>query len=160
MRAMFGEKTFDKETIKWYTKKQFFIPSKIEDWQVQLASTIKCIELITCEDGIASEAYRTALDLYEQNEPTFRATFQTDKLMGVKILHFLDRVFQEFVSDLSRFYEDENSDPTADLCQAHGHGKVSKIKLPQHACQAVRIGGSETGRHLKYTHENLPSVAE
>jgi hypothetical protein len=35
--------------------------------------------------------------------------FQTDKLMGVKILHFLDRVFQEFASDLSRFTSDENT---------------------------------------------------
>jgi hypothetical protein len=108
MRSMFGEKTFDEDTLKRYTKKQFFIPSRIEDWQVQLASTIKFIELITCEEGITSEAYRTALDLYEQNEQTFRATFQADKLMGIRILHFLDRVFQEFASDLSRFYEDEN----------------------------------------------------
>jgi hypothetical protein len=25
MRAMFGEKTFDEESIKWYAKKQFFV---------------------------------------------------------------------------------------------------------------------------------------
>jgi hypothetical protein len=34
----------------------------------------------------------------------FRAAFQVvDKSTGVKILHFLDRVFQEFVTNLSRF---------------------------------------------------------
>jgi hypothetical protein len=76
---------------------------------VQLASTIKFIELVTCKEGIASEAYRTALDLYEQNEQTFRATFQADKLMDVRILHFLDRVFQDIAADLSRFYEEANS---------------------------------------------------
>jgi hypothetical protein len=52
--------------------------------------------------------YRTAQDLYEQNEQTFRAIFQADSLMGVKILHFLDRVFQEFASDLSRFADQED----------------------------------------------------
>lgn len=29
--------------------------------------------------------------------------FQADRIMGVKILYFLDRVFQEFATDLSRF---------------------------------------------------------
>jgi hypothetical protein len=109
MRAMFGEKTFDEESIKRYAKKQFFIPSRIEDWSVQLISTARFLDLLTAEEGIAAEAYRTAQDLYEQNEQTFRAAFQADKLMMVKVLHFLDRVFQEFVSDLSRF--SEQTDP-------------------------------------------------
>jgi hypothetical protein len=108
MRAMFGEKTFDEDSIKRYTKKQFFLPNRIEDWSIQLIATARFIDLLTCEDGIASEAYRTAQDLYEQNEQTFRAVFQADKLMGVKILHFLDRVFQEFATDLSRFAGLEN----------------------------------------------------
>jgi hypothetical protein len=103
MRAMFGEKTFDEDSIKRYTKKQFFLSDRIEDWSIQLIATAKFIELLTVEEGIASEAYRTAQDLYEQNEQTFRAVFASDRLMGVKILHFLDRVFQGFAADLSRF---------------------------------------------------------
>jgi hypothetical protein len=59
--------------------------------------------LLTLEEGIASEAYRTAQELYGQNEQTFRAVFASDRLMGVKILHFLDRVFQGFAVNLSRF---------------------------------------------------------
>jgi hypothetical protein len=94
MRAMFGEKTFDEESIKRYAKKQFFIPNRIEDWSIQLVSTARFLDLLTSEYGIAGEAYRTAQDLYEQNGQTFRAVFQADRLMGVKILHFLDRVFQ------------------------------------------------------------------
>jgi hypothetical protein len=108
MRAMFGEKTFDEDSIKIYTKKQFFLPSRVEDWYIQLVVTARFLELLTCEDGIASEAYRTAQDLYEQNEQTFRAAFQADKLMGVKVLHFLDRVFQEFATDLGRYAGQEN----------------------------------------------------
>jgi hypothetical protein len=65
MRAMFGEKTFDEDSIKWHTKKQFFLPSRIEDWATQLNSVIRFIDLLTCEDGIASEAYRTAYNLYD-----------------------------------------------------------------------------------------------
>jgi hypothetical protein len=103
MRAMFGEKTFDEDSIKRYTKKQFYLPSRIEDWLVQLCATARFIDLLTCEEGIASEAYRTALDLYESHEQTFRSVFQLDKLMGARILYFLDRVFQEFATELSKF---------------------------------------------------------
>jgi hypothetical protein len=108
MRAMFGEKTFDEDSIKRYTKKQFFLPSRVEDWYIQLVTTARFIDLLTCEDGIASEAYRTAQYLYKQNEQTFRAAFQADKIMGVKVLHFLDRVFQEFATYLSRYAGQEN----------------------------------------------------
>jgi hypothetical protein len=86
MKAMFGEKTFDEESIKRYTKKQFFLPSRVEDWFIQLTTTAKFINFLTSEDGIASDAYQTAQDLYERNEQTFRAVFQADKLMGIKIL--------------------------------------------------------------------------
>jgi hypothetical protein len=82
--------------------------SRVEDWNIQLVATARFLELLTCEDGIASEAYRTAQDLYKQNEQTFRAAFQADKLMGVKVPHFLDRVFQEFATDLSRHAGQEN----------------------------------------------------
>jgi hypothetical protein len=34
MRAMFGEKTFDEDSIKRYTKKQFFLSNRIEDWSI------------------------------------------------------------------------------------------------------------------------------
>ena len=108
VRAMFGEKTFDESSIKRYTKKQFFLPSCIEDWRVQLYSTAQFIDLLTCEEGIASEAYRTALALYDQHQQTFRAAFIVDKAMGVKISYFLDRVFQEFATDLCLFAGEEN----------------------------------------------------
>jgi hypothetical protein len=70
MRAMFGEKTLDEDSIKRYTKKQFFLPSRIEDWATQLNSVIRSIDLLTCKDGIASEAYRPAYGLYG-HERTF-----------------------------------------------------------------------------------------
>jgi hypothetical protein len=71
-------------------------------------ATARFIDLLTCEDGIASEAYQTAQDIYAQNEQTSRAVFKADKLMGVKVLHFLDRVFEEFATDLSRYVGQEN----------------------------------------------------
>jgi hypothetical protein len=45
---MFGEKTFDEDSIKRYTKKQFYLPSRIEDWLVQLCATARFIDLLTC----------------------------------------------------------------------------------------------------------------
>jgi hypothetical protein len=48
-------------------------------------------------------ACHTAYDLCDHHKQTFRSIFQSDKLIGVKILYFLDRVFQEFATDLSRF---------------------------------------------------------
>ena len=32
MQAAFEEKTFEEDLIKQYTKKQFILPSQIEDW--------------------------------------------------------------------------------------------------------------------------------
>jgi hypothetical protein len=93
MQSMFGEKTFDEETIKRCTKKQFFFPARIEDWAVQLESTIRFLDPLTCDDNIASEGCRTALDFYEQNDQTLRTAFRNDKLIGVKTLHFLDQAF-------------------------------------------------------------------
>jgi hypothetical protein len=34
MQSMFGEKAFDEDLIKRCTKKQFFLPTRIEDWAV------------------------------------------------------------------------------------------------------------------------------
>jgi hypothetical protein len=68
MRAMLGKKTFDEDSIKRYTKKQFFLPSCIKDWSIPLVITARFVlDLLTCEYGIASEAYRTAHYLYKQN---------------------------------------------------------------------------------------------
>ena len=49
------------------------------------------IDLFTHKDGIDSKAYCAVLDLYDQTEQTFQMAFQAGKLMGVKILYFLDR---------------------------------------------------------------------
>jgi hypothetical protein len=100
---MFGEKTFDEDSIKRYTKKQFFLPTRIEDWAAQLDATARFQDLLTCKDGIVFEGYRAALDFYDQNEQTCRTTFRNDKLMGVKMLYFLDQAFQEFATDLCRY---------------------------------------------------------
>ena len=88
MRAMPGEKTSGEESIKHYTKKQFFLPSRIKDWNpTQLTLAAQLIDLLTCG----------------QNEQIFRTTFQADQVMGMKILYFLGCVFQEFAIDSSQF---------------------------------------------------------
>lgn len=87
MKAISGGKTFDdKDSIKRYKKKQFFLPSQIKDWETQLNLTTRLIALLTHEDRIASEAYCTDLDLYNQNKRTLRMTFPANKLMQAKIL--------------------------------------------------------------------------
>jgi hypothetical protein len=108
VRAMFGEKTLDEPTLKKYSKKQYFLPVRAEDFKVQLTSMVQFLDLLTCENGIASEAFRTALELYKSNELTFRAAFKTDGSLGIKILYFLDRVFQEFAADLCRYAGEEH----------------------------------------------------
>ena len=68
-------------------KKGFSLPSQINNWASQLNLTTRFIDLLTPEEVIASEAYLTALDLFDQNKQTFCMTFQASKLMGVKILY-------------------------------------------------------------------------
>ena len=58
-RAMFGGNMVDRDSIKRYSKKQFFLPSWIEDWATQLKLTTWFIDrVLTCDDGIAFKAYR------------------------------------------------------------------------------------------------------
>jgi hypothetical protein len=83
-----------KDSIQRYTKKQFFLPNRIEDWSTsKLIATARFIDLLTCEDGIASEAYRTAQDLYEQNRQTFRGRVWAVACKS-RFSIFLNRVFQ------------------------------------------------------------------
>jgi hypothetical protein len=50
MRAMFSQKTFEEDSIKRCTNKQFFlVPSRIEDWSIQLVATSRFIDLLTCK---------------------------------------------------------------------------------------------------------------
>jgi hypothetical protein len=82
-----------------------------------------------------------------------------DKLIGINILHFLDRVFQEFASDLSRFTDDE--DPlraVAPSLRGRQRGMVlmalgnlryglkSTITLPPGLALGTRGGGGLTSR--------------
>lgn len=81
---MFRYKTFHEDSIKRYTKKQLFVPSRIKDWSIQLATIVRFIvDLLSCKYMITSEACQTTQDLYEQNKQTYRVVFQIDKLMEV-----------------------------------------------------------------------------
>jgi hypothetical protein len=91
---MFGGKTSD-EITKRYAKKQFFLPKaryRLVIWLTNGSAHQPAHH--RGQNSIRGISY--ALAPYERDDSTFQAAFQTDKLMGVKILHFLDRVFQEF----------------------------------------------------------------
>ena len=94
--------------------------------QVNLTTWLIDDLLITHKDRIASKAYPTALDLYDQNEQRFRTAFQANKLIGVKIIYFLNRVFQEFATDLSRFTCQVNS---SRLASASPKGRQQDIVI-------------------------------
>jgi hypothetical protein len=103
IREIFGDAKLGDETVKFYSKMNYFLPPSFEDFMIQLMTCVRSLELFTSYKGIASEGYRTAHRIISVQSIRYRPLFATDPLMGVKIGRFLDNIFQNFVGDFSEY---------------------------------------------------------
>ena len=57
VRSMFGSTELDEESIKYFAKKDFYLADSLAGLEEQIYTCIKCLEMLTRRDGIASEGY-------------------------------------------------------------------------------------------------------
>ena len=99
----FGHNKLSEDTVKYYAKMNFFLPTKYEDFLVQLETTYKFLELFTRRKGIASSGYRKAYRIMSEDKRRYRPLFTVDPSMGIRIGRYLDNIFQNFCIDLSDY---------------------------------------------------------
>ena len=109
VRSMFGSTELDEESIKYFSKKDFYLADSLAGLEEQVYTCIKCLEMLTRRDGIASEGYVYGFEMISKYKREFLALFRMDPLFPVKFAYLLDRVFQNFVQDLGDFHS--KSDP-------------------------------------------------
>jgi hypothetical protein len=108
IRETFGDAKLSEETVKFYAKGNYFLPSSFPDFMIQLEACFRTLELFTARRGIASKGYRLAHRLIQEQSVRYRPLFVADPTLGIKIGRFLDNVFQNFCSDLAEYVFDKD----------------------------------------------------
>jgi hypothetical protein len=103
IRETFGDEKLSNDTVKYYAKMNYHLPSNYEDFLFQLDACYRASEVFTCERGIASEGYRKAYQIMSSDRRRYRPLFMVDPAMGIKIGRFLDNLFQNFCNDLAEY---------------------------------------------------------
>jgi hypothetical protein len=101
--AMFGDTKIDEETAKYYAEGRLFVARNLDEFEKQLDTAIQALDLFTSDEGIASSGYRCMQRMIEEEYNSFQDAFNSDPQLGVKIGHFLDKTFQQFLDKLSRY---------------------------------------------------------
>jgi hypothetical protein len=102
---MFGSTELDEESIKCFTKKDFYLADSLAGLEEQIHTCIKCLEMLTRRDGIAaSEGCVCGFNMLSKHKREFLALLRMDPLFPVKFACLLDRAFQNFVQDLEDFH--------------------------------------------------------
>jgi hypothetical protein len=108
IRSMFGDAKLDEASIKFYSKKDFYLAGNLPELEEQLHTTIKFLNLLTYEGGIASEGYTFGLRFLSENRPVFLQVIEKSPLFCTEFIYHLDSVFQTFLYKLGRHYQAPN----------------------------------------------------
>ena len=98
IRSMFGDAKLDEEAIKFYSKKDFFIPRNLPELEEQIRTTVKFLSLLTYPNGIAAEGYTYGLEYLDSNRTVFHEIASSRPLFCAEYAYMLDNVFQNFSS--------------------------------------------------------------
>jgi hypothetical protein len=107
VKSMFGSTELDDESVKYFAKYDFYLADSLSGLEEQIYTGIKCLEKLTCRDGIASEGYWYGFEMLTRYKREFLSLLQMDPLFPVKFAYLLDRAFQNFINELGDFYDQE-----------------------------------------------------
>ena len=99
----FLEMEADEETLKFYQKKEFFVPTNEHELKIVLQTWHDLLELLTVKDTIATEGLSLILDKYDDHYQVIQEMFISIKDYGLTVLVILDNQLQKFfemVSDM------------------------------------------------------------
>ena len=75
---MFGKTKLDEETIKYYSKSNFFLPQTLADLEEQIYTCVKALDMFTVRDGIAGEGFLCGLKMIQKYTRLFKNFLAAD----------------------------------------------------------------------------------
>jgi hypothetical protein len=154
IRSMFGETKLDDESVRFYSKKDFFLAGSLPELEEQLRTAIEFLSLLTCERGIAVAGYNFGLRFLLENRPVFLEVIERKPIFCTEYAYMLDNVFQSFLYKLGRFYLEQNPIREArqllksyqrksieGTMRGFEYGAVPQLRLPSSLTSSVVSGG-------------------
>jgi hypothetical protein len=154
IRSMFGETKLDDESVRFYSKKDFFLAGSLPELEEQLRTAIEFLSLLTCERGIAVAGYNFGLRFLLENRPVFLEVIERRPIFCTEYAYMLDNVFQSFLYKLGRFYLEQNPIREArqllksyqrksieGTMRGFEYGAVPQLRLPSSLTSSVVSGG-------------------
>jgi hypothetical protein len=91
----------DEETLKFYQKKDFFIPTNEPELKIVLQTWHDLLVLLTVKDTIATEGLALILEKYDSYYQVIQEMFLSCKDFGLQVLIILDNHMQRFFEMVS-----------------------------------------------------------
>ena len=145
LREYFGMDV-DDATVEYYAKQGFFHATNQHDLRIQLQTALEMLELLTCENSIATKGLHYILDpkRWRRFATVLHGRFGTDKSFGTKFLYSIDRALQVFFERLSRLDDADGERVELDglllqkanaLMASVEYGETLAIELPANLAQ-------------------------
>jgi hypothetical protein len=129
----------EEETLEYYAKQGFYIPASQNDMRIQLQTALHTLELLTCDQSIATKGLAYVLEprRWARMTTNLNDRFKTEPEFGTKFCYTLDRHLQIFFDKMTR-WEDipTDGDPNyllgkaEDLIERIEDGRGLNIVLP------------------------------
>jgi hypothetical protein len=97
----FLEMDADEETLKFYQKKDFFVPTSEPELKIVLQTWHDLLELLTVKDTIATEGLSLILESYDEHYQVIQEMFNSVKDYGLAVMVILDHHLQKFFDMVS-----------------------------------------------------------
>ena len=91
----------DEDTLKFYQKKEFFIPTSENELKIVLQTWHDLLVLLTVKDTIAAEGLSLILEKYDDYYQVIQEMFVSSKDFGLTVLVILDNHLQRFFEMVS-----------------------------------------------------------
>ena len=152
LREYFGMDV-DDSTVEYYAKQGFFHATNQHDLRIQLQTALEMLELLTCENSIATKGLHYILDpkRWRRLSTVLHGRFLIDKSFGTKFLYSIDRALQVFFEKLSRVEEGDGKRLEIEglllakaktLMATVEYGETLAIELPAHLAQNSKAPAS------------------
>ena len=86
----------DDETLNFYQKKEFFVPTSESELKIVLQTWHDLLVLLTVEDTIAAEGLALILEKYDDHYQIIQEMFASNEDFGLTVLVILDNQLQKF----------------------------------------------------------------
>ena len=129
----------EEETLAYYAKQGFYIPSNQNDLRIQLQTALHTLELLTCDQSIATKGLAYVLEpkRWAKLTTNMNDRFKTEPEFGTKFCYTLDRHLQIFFDKMTRWVDIQSEgdqhylvSKAEDLIERIEDGRGLNIVLP------------------------------